>query len=183
MKENPIRDEINKKLKTLKKDKKPIITLRDAVLMLLYAQKDVPIYSRISLFKEVFLLYEEILKKYSEQYFIQDPKFESYKYGPYSFDLAEVLEQLHWSGYIEISGRRNSRVESFKITPKGEKEIREKFENLPAEVREKIIQMRKGWDQLGVDGILRYVYQKYSNYKSKSRLKDKYREIMWGGRG
>lgn len=176
-------EELVRLFEKLKAENKPVITLKDAVLMLLYAQKNKPIYGRILLFKEVFLLYEEILKKYREHFILENPRYEPYKYGPYSFRLADLLEQLYWAGFIEIIGKRNTRLEAFIITDKGIKEIERKFETLLPELREEITKKRQGWDQLGIDGILRYVYQKYPQYKINSKIKDKYKEIMWGGKG
>lgn len=176
-------EELSKLVKELKVQSKPIITLKDMVLFLLYAQKDSPIYGRILLFKEVFLLYEELLKQYSTKMIIENPRYEPYKYGPYSFKLADLLDQLYWANLIGIKGKKNTRLEAFYITEKGIEEIKEKFESLPQELKEKIIELRKGWDQLGIDGILRYVYQKYPKYKIKSRIKDRYKDIMWGGKG
>ncbi|ASJ16726.1 hypothetical protein A3L04_06390 [Thermococcus chitonophagus] len=174
---------ISKIVDKIKRENKQIITLRDMVLILLYAQKDKPIHSRIMLFKEIFLLYKEILSKYTNVFILQDPKFFGYKYGPYSFELAEIIKQLYWNGLIDIYGRRNTRKETFKLTPKGEEEAHKIFSSLPKELQEDIKKMRIGWDQLGIDGILRYVYRNYPDYTKQSEIKDKYKEVLWGGRG
>ena len=174
---------ISRIIDKIKRENKPIITLRDMVLILLYAQKDKPIHSRIMLFKEVFLLYKEVLSRYTNNFIIQDPKFFGYKYGPYSFELAEVVKQLYWNGLIDIYGRTNTRKETLELTPKGAEEAQRIFNSLPRELQEEIRKMRIGWDQLGIDGILRYVYRNYSDYAKQSEIKDKYKEVLWGGRG
>jgi hypothetical protein len=174
---------LSKLVKALKDENKPILTVRDLILILLYAQKSKPIKSRIMLFKETFLLYNEILQKYKEQLIIQNPKFFSYKYGPYSYEIAEALKQLYWSGLISIEGKKNTKKETFKLTKRGLEEAERIFKRLPPALQEEIIKMRIGWDQLGIDGILRYVYAKYKGYTDKSKIKDKYKWVIWGGKG
>ena len=149
-------------------------SLKDLVLILLYAQKK-PIHGRILLMKELFLLYEEIL---SEK--VENPKFVPYRFGPYSFHLTELMSNLQFAGYLKISGRRNSRNESFEITKKGIKDIQAVYNRFPKTTRIIIERQRKGWDQLGTHGILNYVYLNYKKYKTKSLLKNKYKDIDWG---
>lgn len=167
----------------LQKENKLILTVRDLILLILYAQKCRPVQSRIMLFKEIFLLYKEILEKYNGPLIIQNPKFFGYKYGPYSYEIAEALKQLYWTGIINIEGKRNTRREIFELTDKGLKEAKKIFDKLPSELQEEIVKMRIGWDQLGIDGILRYVYAKYPEYTDKSEIKDKYKWVIWGGKG
>lgn len=172
---------ISKLVETM--DPEKIITVKDMILILLYSYKDIPIYGRIMFFKQIFLLYEEILNNESNLE-IQKPEFKPYNYGPYSFDVADILEQLEWNEIIDRNGIKNRRTESFKLTEKGIAEIKEKFENLTPELKEKIKTLRKGCDELGTDGILRYVYLNYPEYKEQSKIKNRYKEIIWGqGRG
>lgn len=174
---------LSKLVNEFQKEDKPVLTVRDAILVILYAQKDKPIYSRTMLFKEIFLLYKEIIEKYRDSFIIQNPKFFGFKFGPYSFELAEAIKQLYWSGFINIEGKPNTKREKFELTPKGLKETKKIFETLPKNVQDEIREMRIGWDQLGIDGILRYVYAKYPEYTDKSKIKDKYKWIIWGGKG
>ncbi|MBO8182775.1 MAG: hypothetical protein H0Z28_08290 [Archaeoglobus sp.] len=162
----------------LKRSPQNKILVRDAILMLLAARNRKPIYGRTMLMKQIFLLYEEILKKYGLKF--QDPKFVPYRYGPYSFAVMQVLEDLDFAGYIKIEGRKNSRKERFMLTEKGLSEIINKFRTLDDKVQREIEEKRIGWDQLGTNGILRYVYQNYPKFKEKSELKEKYKEIEWG---
>jgi len=176
-------EEIEETIKRMRREGKLVLTLPDVVLLLLAAQRDKPIYSRIVLFKEVFLTYKEILSNYKDRIITEDPGFFGYKFGPYSYNLVEVLEQLSWSGYIIRRGRRSTRTETFLVTEAGVKRVKELMEKLPEELLDEIKAKRKGWDQLGVDGILRYVYTKYPEYKRESVLKNKYKELIWGGKG
>ncbi|MBB6067857.1 hypothetical protein [Methanococcus maripaludis] len=159
-------------------DPEKIITVRDMILIMLYVYKDVPVFGRTLLFKELFLLYEKILKD-ENGLEVQKPEFKPYNYGPYSFDIADNLEQLEWNEYIEIEGEKR-RTQSFKLTKKGILEIEEKFEKLNPDLKEKIKILRKGCDELGTDGILKYVYTNYPEYKEKSKIKNRYKEIIWG---
>lgn len=149
-------------------------SLRDLIMILLYAQEK-PIHGRILLMKELFLLYKEILSKKTE-----NPKFVPYRFGPYSFHLTEIVSYLQIGGYLTVSGKRNSKNESFRITNKGIKHISPIYKQIPTQTRKVIERQRKGWDQLGTHGILNYVYQNYKDYKTKSIIKNRYKDIDWG---
>ena len=150
--------------------------ISDPVLLLLYSHAEKPIFGRVQMIKQVFLLTREILNKDE----VQDANFVPYRYGMYSFLVGNALTNLEFSGYIERRGRKNSKLEQFRITEKGKQYISKTFNSLPQTLQEKIKEKRKGWDQLGYDGILRFVYQKYPKYKEESRLKERYKPIKWG---
>ena len=147
---------------------------KDLILILLVAREQ-SIHGRILLMKELFLLYNKILKADT-----QNPKFVPYRFGPYSFHLSEVLNTLHIDGYLEVKGRRNSNSESFKLTKKGQKQAKSIFARLSKKEKDEIIVKRKGWDQLGTDGILNYVYTHYPKYKEISVIKNRYKDVIWG---
>jgi predicted transcriptional regulator len=156
------------------KPKKHAVT--DCILLTLYAQPDKPIFGRVLMIKEVFLLMKEILNE-SE---IQDPKFVPYRLGMYSFTVGNALTNLEYSGYLERKGKKNTKLEQFELTEKGKEYISKIWKTLSLITQETAKEKRKGWDQLGYDGILRLVYQKYPEYKEKSCLKDRYKTITWG---
>jgi len=162
-------DEVYKSLPTTK------IPVADAVLMLLYAQ-DKPIHGRTSLMKQVFLLVNEILGSYR----VQNPRYVKHRFGMYSFSVANAVSTLEFAGLIERQGRKNTNVERFTLSKKGRKHIAPVFAKLPEHIQRATMDRRKGWDQLGYDGILRYVYQKYPEYRDLSVLKNRYAEIAWG---
>ncbi len=150
-------------------------SVSDAILLLLYAHPEKPIYGRTSMMKQMFLLTREVLPE-----LIQDPKFVKHRYGMYSFFVANCLSNMEFNGTLTRRGRKNARVESFQITEKGKKLIARKFLELPDTVKSNLRKKRKGWDQLGYDGILRYVYTKYPEFRDKSVLKNRYAPILWG---
>lgn len=151
-------------------------TITDSILLLLYSHAERPIFGRVQMIKQLFLLTREVLNEDE----VQDANFVPYRYGMYSFTAGNTLTNLEFSGYIERRGRRNSKLEQFRITEKGKQYIARIFDSLPQAIQEKIREKRKGWDQLGYDGILRLVYQKYPEYKEESRLKERYKPIKWG---
>jgi len=151
-------------------------SIADCVLFLLYAYPSKPLCGRISLMKQVFLLTKEVLDEKK----VQDPKFVPHHFGMYSFSVANEITNMQFAGYIEAKGQKNSKLESFYITERGQKYIGPIFKALPADIQESIMHKRKGWDQLGYDGILRLVYTKYPEFREKSRLKERYKPIIWG---
>jgi len=151
-------------------------TVPDTILLLLYSQPEKPIHGRVLLVKQIFLLIEEILNKND----VQDAKFVPYRYGMYSFIVGNAITNLEFSGYVERRGKKNTKLEQFRITDKGRKYISEVFMSLPRNSQKKIREKRKGWDQLGYDGILRLVYQKYPEFKKESRIRERYETIKWG---
>ena len=174
--------------KPLHLPKKKTVTLDDMILLLLYVIKDKPIIHRTVLFKQIFLLYKEILPSLiTERYKnikIVDHEFYPYKYGPYSDKLSKSLTNLYEQGFIDVKGRAKGKLEKFLLTKRGEtyfkKFVKPEFQEFMEEL-EKILKIKRiQWDQWSRDGILRYVYQNYPEYTTKSKLKNKYRRIKWG---
>ena len=148
----------------------------DCILLILNAQPNKPIFGRVLLLKEVFLLIKEILNEDD----IQDAKFIPYRLGMYSFTVGNALTNLEYSGYIIRKGKKNAKLEQFELTDKGKEYISKIWNALPTITQKTAEEKRKGWDQLGYDGILRLVYRKYPKYREKSCLKERYKTITWG---
>ena len=158
------------------------IYLHEFVLIFFGLEPEKPIYSRVKYQKGLFLFFKELDKR---GYKVQDPHFIPYSYGPYSFVLARILDNLWWSGFIEVKGEYEKETEEFKLTEKGkaeaillvEKKINKKDLN-------DLITFRQSIDQFTVDGILNYVYSHFPEMKERSKLKSKYKDIKWGkGKG
>lgn len=166
-------------LKTRKTVKNKIITV-DQLIKVLLCLSDTPIYGRIMLFKEIFLIYQKLKEKGIA---VHDPRFVPYRYGPYSFFVAETLDLMETTGAIIHEGKKNTQMETFKINGKNVKSD-EILTIIDPAILEELKKYRKGLDQLGTDGILRKVYQDYPEYKLKSEIKERYKTITWGrGRG
>jgi len=157
----------------------PEISIEEFIMFIL-GLVNRPIIGRIVLFKEVFLFYDKLKKRLK----IQDPIFFSYRYGPYSVLLAQVIDMMEFAGLIIRHGRRGSKKERFELTDKGKRIAKKLIEKLKEKLGEdeitNLIKMRKGLDQLGTEGILRYVYQNYPDFGKRSEIADRYKTIKWG---
>jgi len=166
------------------KECKPISLTAVESILLLLGSTGKPIHGRTLLMKELFLLQEEVLKKHLQNIPPEDMRFYGFRYGPYSSKVGKLLEELELLGYIERRGKKNTREESFSITDKGKRYIQRTLEQLPESLINEIRKHRIGWDELGIDGILRYVYEHYPEFLDRSELKEKYKGLTWGrGRG
>lgn len=169
--------EFEKELSKYNKEERKVL-ITDAIFILLYAHPNKPVYGRTMLMKQIFLLFEEIFKRNKIAH--QSPNFVPYNYGPYSFTVMEIIENLKNSGDLLVQGRKNTKKEKFSLSEKATMRAKENFTSLPHGLKELIKEKRIGWDQLGNDGILRYVYLNYSDYKEKSIIKNRYSDIHWG---
>jgi len=152
------------------------ILLTDAILLLLYAQPDNPIFGAVSMMKQIFLATHEIFDSDG----VQDGRFVPHYYGWYSFLVANDLQNLEFLGFIIRKGKRNTKLEQFQISEKGKQYIKDLFKSLPQDLQTTLKEKRKGWDQLGYRGMLRYMYTKYPESIEKSKLKETYKPIKWG---
>jgi len=131
------------------------IYLHEFVLIFFGLELEKPIISRIKYQKGLFLFLKELEKR---GYKVQDPHFVPHDDGPYSFALANILDELIWSGFIEAKGVHGKETEEFKLTEKGKNEaillIKEKIKE--KDLRD-LITFRQSIDQYTVDGILHYM--------------------------
>jgi uncharacterized protein YwgA len=174
---------IIKELENSKNKKGLRILPEDTILMLLYSHSDKPIINRTVLMKEVFLTYEEVLKK-ENGIELLNPEFFGHKFGPFSYRVSEAIWFLVSNGMIQVKGRAKGRKEEFRITEKGIGMIKLLLKKMKKDMVKVLIEdltnKRKGWDQLGRNGILNYVYKMYENYAEKSKIKEKYGMTIWG---
>ena len=153
-----------------------VYSLRDVVLFLLCAHPERPICGRIMITKQAFLAIKEILGDAQ----VENPRFVPYRYGPYSFTLAHTLSNMKYDGFIDVNGKKNTQSELFLLTDRGMKIASEKFNTLTKKQQNMLADKRKSWDQLHQRGILSYVYDKYPEYTSNSRIAHIYKSITWG---
>jgi|SRR5438445_9019107 len=143
------------------------LSTEDWVLALL-SVVDQPIYGRLMLVKEVFLIAKEIDPKLDKEL-----DFFPYDLGPYSRVLAQKLNEMVSQGLIEVRSREGEEGEYvFSLTDKGRTEGQRVLGTLPQDVRELLQKKRRGWDQLGYRGIVRLVYSKYPEYAGKSKIRE-----------
>lgn len=186
------------------KVKNPVkINLDDSILLLLSSiDYNKVVISRTLLMKEVFLLYEEIFKKFGlSSGADKDAGYIAYKYGPYSFMVNTSVITLMLSGkiqltnYYDIEKKEKERLElDLRKRYLDRYETVVKFEDVASRYKKllrranlnisrlkKIIANKKrAWDQDGTQGIIRYVYKEYKEYITNSELKDVYPELFFG---
>ena len=153
-----------------------IYTLRDVVLFLLYAQLKKPISGRTMITKQIFLSIKEIFNDTQ----VENPRFVPYRFGPYSFRLSHILSNMQYDGLISVNGKKNTRNELFSLTNSGLKIAKKKFNSLTKKQQSVLADKRKSWDQLHQKGILSYVYDRYPEYTSNSKIAHIYKSIVWG---
>ncbi|MCK4798840.1 MAG: hypothetical protein KAT05_15800 [Spirochaetes bacterium] len=151
--------------------KEETMSTSDIILALFYAQKDVPIKGMISLMKQSFLVEKEFTKE--EHIKSEDGEYIPYKYGPYSYKVDEIVSILEENEIIKSYGRKSSNKEIFYLTDFGNEIAEKVFSKLTSEQQRKLSDLRKGWDQLGINGILKRVYMDYKNYLNNSVILSK----------
>lgn len=159
-------DKKEKELKKLELE----LTPEDAILILLYANKNKPITGRLMFVKQIFLLVKEIFP-------FLDKKLRFYpaQFGPFSVPFAKSIDRLIKEGYIKAEYSINdigNELHRFTLTEKGMHRASQSFNKLPPKYRDLIVRKRKGWDQLGYTGIVRLAYAKYPEYTIYSKIKD-----------
>jgi len=160
---------------------KNIILIEHVILALLNSIDKKPIYGRTMFMKQIFLTYNEILS--GKNFKTQNPHFVPYYYGPFSFLVSKTIDDLELDGCIERFGLKNSKIETFIISKKGKGKYSKSVVFRKSMIIDEIKQKRIGWDQLGTEGILRYVYTYYPNFRNKSVIKNRFKEITWGAAG
>ncbi|MEN6610064.1 MAG: hypothetical protein ABFC24_04415 [Methanoregulaceae archaeon] len=117
------------------------------------------------LFKEFFVFVKEI-KPELDAYF----KFVPYDYGPYSFQLRTNLDTLLILRDIKIE-RINDRTDYY-LTDEGRLKAQNLLDEIEQKTQEKITKLRKDGTKLGYIGVLSYVYARYPEYTTASKIKD-----------
>lgn len=150
-------------------------TLSDAILFLLYSDRK-PIKGRIKQQKEVFLALNLVLDKIP----IQPVFFKKHRFGPYSEEVEHTIDQLVFSNHLKVSGGdKRSNQFSISISPNGMNYIKDKFNELPSNIQEKLEKSREEWDTHTPEGILNVVYTHYPDYLENSVLKNRYQPLDW----
>lgn len=125
-------------------------------------------------------MHNDDLVVYNKIQNIEDCEYIPYNYGPYSFHVANKLANLIDNGLIYVKGKKNTKDEEFRISQSGKEYIKFKYAALSKDIKSKLQSVRKGLDQDGTEGILKYVYTYYPQYKTRSKIGNKYQKITWG---
>ncbi len=146
------------------------------LLLLLNANDASPIKHKLRLQKLMFLLQKEIIEERGLQPSLEKYNFDAYNYGPFSDDLIDDIEFLKDLNLIEVSSENNTEV--YRITEKGKKFLRNFLSKIP-ESQLKLIKpfinelekLKRKWNNVPLNKLLRYVYEKYPEYTEKSLIK------------
>ncbi len=153
----------------IKKNIRHNLTIKDAIILLCGANPYAPIETRTVFYKELFLLYKEVLSRQEvhEHMNILDPEFVPYIYGPFSFIVASDLGELVYINAIKKEGKKNN--ERFTITQSGKEIFRNVEEMLLSNSQldwliPEVRKLRHGWDQLGRKGLRERIDLNYPEY-------------------
>ena len=113
-------------------------TLADAILLLLYADKN-PIKGKIRQMKEVFFMLKEVLHKVN----VQPVEFKKKRYGPHSEEVEFTIDGLVFSNFVKVSGKKATNDFAIEITEKGREYTKNKFQELPKDVQETVKRRRR----------------------------------------
>lgn len=126
-----------------------LIPLENTILLLLVAQKDKPIWGIEMLIGQLIMSREKLFPE-SEPITLQ-------VHGKckrlFSRSVEKAIENLRWNGLVDARGRINTNFYHLQITEKGQGHVTNLFNGLDSETRERLRDLRIGWDQLGTDGM------------------------------
>lgn len=139
------------------------------MLAVLYAEKHRPVRGKLMLMKTMFIAAKEIVPE-ADQVLAFYPK----DYGPFSREVAKAVEDLAKKGLIVARGggedRETDRTD-FYLAPAGSEQGEKVFLRLQPESQERLRELRAGAEEMGYSGIVRYVYAKYPEYISASKIR------------
>jgi len=168
--------EFDEKIKKPKSESELTFTLPEIILLLLYADKETPIFGQTHYMKEIFLAYREIFEKLKVQ---KIPFFVKHRYGPYSKEVINALDDLMFTNAVTIVGKRNTSSMGIKITDKGSNIISKKFGKLSPILLAELKQKRLKWDTWTTQGIMNYVYTNYENFLERAIQKKRFQPVNW----
>jgi hypothetical protein len=156
-------------------EKHQFMFLQDWVLALLYSQP-MPMIGITSFLKQLFLLLAEFAPEHNIP--TENPGFRGYKFGPYSERMEDVIIGLEDAGLIETAGRKGVAGEYFFLTEIGKKIAKKSYDKLTEEQRLKLQEERRDWHQLGVKGLLNYIYRKYPDLAKESLVLEEVLRVL-----
>lgn len=138
-------------------------------LALLYVDRSKEIDGATKFQKLVFLAQEE------EKGMGKPFDFRSDKYGPFSPELYATLEELERRGLIEKEVRQNrsgKEKHNFRLTAEGRNVVQRLREESEAfeQVLERADSLKRKYNSMPLDRLLKYVYTNYEKYTDKSKL-------------
>lgn len=150
-------------------------TLADVILFLLYAESDIPIRGKIKQMKEVFLALNQVFENKN----IQPVFFRKYRFGPYSEEVENTIDQLAFLNLIKLRGKKNTNSFAIEISDKGKKLVHREYSELSPYIQKTLKEKRLRWDTHIPQGILKLVYRDYERFLENSVYKNRYQKLDW----
>ncbi len=144
---------------------------QDLVLSLLGIQPDRPVYTRVVLMKEAFLVDKELSATIDLP--IESLRWIPHRFGPYSRVVDEAVDRLETEELLVVERDSQGQKQIIGLSPKGRDRAQEILGGLEDRQRQALDRKRKAWDRLGYNGILQKVYREYPAYKKKSEIADR----------
>ncbi|MBQ2832585.1 hypothetical protein [Methanobrevibacter sp.] len=138
------------------------LSAKEFILLLLNSDNQKPIKGNLFFQKEMFLIVEEVYPELREEL-----NFIPYNYGPYSFNLVNILKNLKKDNLITFEDFDGN---EYSITSEGEEYLNKI--DFPKDIIKKVNRLKIGSNKLGYKGLLRYVYFNYPKYTKNSKIKD-----------
>ena len=164
----------------------------DLLIVLLYANNQARIEGMTRLVKLLFLLVkEDSFREFEKEY-----EFEAYNYGPWSARTFSFLESIGEMGLVavaekpfadyqevaddfaeaevsEIPELAEKMVKIFSLTDRGIKVGQVLYGRMADTERQKLESIKRRFNTMRLDELLRHVYSKYYSYTRKSKIKAK----------
>lgn len=124
------------------------------------------VIGRTQLQKEVFIASREVLLD-----FAGDLLYHPDKFGPYSGLVAVAAKKLQNMGMVSVSPKGEGHSTYF-ITESGLRYLGEVLgrANIPKHLLDELKRRKANWDEWDTTGITTYVYRKYPEYATKTKI-------------
>lgn len=142
------------------------------VLLLLDANRQVPIEGRTRLEKLLFLVQKKLVEEMGIG-FITDPySFRPLYFGPFTEDVYDDLDTLRTFGLVEIKGDDEA-TQKFMITAKGHEAVLRLKESgrVPSLLIDEIESLKRSYGRMNLKDLIERVYKQYPQYTMKSEIK------------
>jgi len=162
-----------------------------------------PVFGRTRLTKMVYLFEKEVYSQFASEINIALPEFEPYHFGPFSKKLFEDLRFFISIGFIETqetqvpissAEKYESNVDNddcwecasfdeadndvelkYYLSERGENYVKQKVWEVFTEIqKDSLTRYKTKINSISLDSLLNYVYNKYPEDTTKSRIADRY---------
>ncbi|MBM2819369.1 MAG: hypothetical protein HW410_1051 [Nitrosarchaeum sp.] len=144
----------------------------ETILLLLGITSDKPIKGKTMMMKQTFLSEKEFKLD------MQDLQFVGHKFGPHSFLIENVLKNMEFVGLVKKYGVKTNQTKYY-LTEDGKNEAKKLINTLSDDEQKTIKKKRVSWDELGLDGMVKFVYNNYPKYTDASVIKRRYVLVDW----